>query len=45
MPSSVASVLLLFGIVLALTGAGTAAVVAGAVGVVFELYVFYNSGL
>lgn len=44
MPSSVASALLLFGIVLALTGAATAAIAFGGLGVLFELVVFYLEG-
>lgn len=45
MPSSLASALLLFGVVLALAGAPVAAIVAGALGLAFEGVVFYNSGL
>jgi hypothetical protein len=43
--SSVASALLVFGIVLALAGAPLAAIISGALGVAFEGYIFYTQGL
>lgn len=44
MPSSVASVFLLFGIVLALASAPVAAIVFGGLGVVWELFLFLAGG-
>jgi hypothetical protein len=45
MPSSVASAFLIFAVVLALSGAATVAIVAGSIGLVIELVLFYLSGL
>jgi hypothetical protein len=44
MPSSVGSAFLLFGIVLALASAGTAAIIFGGIGVVWEVFLFFAGG-
>lgn len=44
MPSSVGSAFLWLGLILALAGAPVPAVTVGAVGLLWELYLFYRSG-
>jgi hypothetical protein len=44
-PSSVASSFLWLGLIFAVLGAATAAVIVGVFGVLWELYLFYRSGV